>query len=513
MIVILDYGSQYGELIARRIRECNVYSEVIPHTTTWEEMQKKFHPSGIILSGGPSSVYEADAPSLDREILTQSKIPVLGICYGMQLMAYVLGGEVQKGSKQEFGKAHFYIDDNFDLFEGLWMEMTVWMSHGDSVVRMPIGFHRIGHTENTAVAAMANRSARQFGVQFHPEVVHTPKGLDIIRNFVHKVCGCHPSWTMKNFVREQIREIRNTVKHDKVLLGLSGGVDSTTLAALLHEAIGDQLTCMFIDQGFMRKGESDRIVAMIREHFRMRLIHVDAKERFYQAIAGVTDPEQKRKKIGYEFVHVFESEIIKLDNQHKFLAQGTLYPDVIESATVGVASTAVKIKTHHNVGGLPADMKLLVLEPLRRLFKDEVRRLGVELNVPDFIVWRQPFPGPGLAIRILGLVTPERVAILQEADKIVMEEVKKAGIYRKLWQAFAVLLPIQTVGVQGDKRTYANTVAIRAVTSEDAMTANWAHLPYELLESMSTRITNEVPQVNRVVFDITSKPPGTIEWE
>ncbi len=513
MIIILDYGSQTAELIARRVRECHVYSEVVPHTMSLDEIKKKFHPQGIILSGGPSSVYDQDAPHIDPAILNGSQIPILGICYGMQLMAQVAGGEVQRGQKQEFGKAHFYIDDNFDLFEGLWMEMTVWMSHGDSVIKMPPGFNRIGHTENTAVAAMANRNKRQFGVQFHPEVVHTPKGFDIIRNFVYKVCNCQPSWNMESFVRDQIREIRNTVKKDKVLLGLSGGVDSTTLAALLHKAIGDQLTCMFIDQGFMRKGESDRIVTMIRENFRMNLVHVNAADRFYKALEGITDPEEKRKKIGNEFVRVFETEMVKLNSDHKFLAQGTLYPDVIESAVVGVAKTAVKIKTHHNVGGLPSNMKFQVLEPLKRLFKDEVRRLGVELQVPDFIVWRQPFPGPGLAIRVLGPVNRERVHILQEADRIVMEEVKKAGIYRKLWQAFAVLLPIQTVGVQGDKRTYSNTVALRAVTSEDAMTANWAHLPFEILESISTRITNEVPEINRVVYDITNKPPATIEWE
>jgi GMP synthase (glutamine-hydrolysing) len=512
MIVILDFGSQYSELIARRIRESKVFSEVLPHTTTAADILKK-QAKGIILSGGPSSVFEPNSPKCDPEIFTCG-IPVLGICYGMQLMAASLGGTVQKGDTHEYGKANFYIDNNFDLFEGLWLEMVIWMSHGDSVTALPQGFQALGHTPNCAIASMGNPSTKLYGVQFHPEVAHTPKGTELIQNFVYRICGCEPDWTAGSFIKAAIQEIHDQVgPTDRVLCALSGGVDSTTVSALLQKAIGSRLTCVFIDQGFMRKGEAERIRSLFTDKFEIELLYVDASERFYNKIEGVTDPERKRKLIGEEFIRVFEEIADGLKSDYPYLAQGTLYPDIIESATVGVAKTAVKIKTHHNVGGLPEDMKFKIIEPLRKLFKDEVRRVGVELGVPDEIVYRQPFPGPGLAIRILGEVTPDRVKILQDADVIVMEEIKAAGLYRKLWQAFAVLLPIKTVGVQGDNRTYANTVALRAVTSDDAMTAHWAHLPYDLLERISSRIINEVKDVNRVVYDISSKPPATIEWE
>lgn len=512
MIAILDFGSQYSELIARRIRELNVYSEVLAHNTSLDTLKSKHDVKGIILSGGPSSVFKPGAPKCDPAIL-KSGIPVLGICYGMQLIALELGGEVVKGQKHEYGKANLLIDDNFDLFEGLWLEMSIWMSHGDSVVRMPQGFQRLGHTENCAIAAMGDKDRQIYGVQFHPEVSHTPRGHEIIRNFVKTICKNESDWTPKAFIKTSVQEIQDTVGEAKVLCALSGGVDSTTVAALLKKAIGDRLTCVFIDQGFMRKDEAARIKKLFTEKFHIDLLYINAAERFYKKIKGVTDPEQKRKLIGEEFIRVFEEQAEELKTAYPYLAQGTLYPDIIESATVGVSSTAVKIKTHHNVGGLPEKMKFKIIEPLKKLFKDEVRKVGLELNVPEEIIFRQPFPGPGLAIRIIGEVTPERVRVLQDADVIVMDEIKAAGYYRKVWQAFAVLLPIKTVGVQGDNRTYLNTVAIRAVTSEDAMTAHWAHLPYELLERISSRIINEVPEINRVVYDISSKPPATIEWE
>lgn len=512
MIIILDFGSQYSELIARRIRESKVFSEVLPHTTSAKTIRDQYKAKGIILSGGPASVFQDDAPTCDPEIFTCG-IPVLGICYGMQLMAKTLGGDVKKGEKQEYGKANLYIENNFDLFEGLWLEMVVWASHGDEVVRLPNGFSVLGHTPNCAVAAMGDKAKKLYAVQFHPEVAHTPKGIEVIQNFVYQICGCKADWTAESFIKQATREVQEMVGDSKVLCALSGGVDSTTVAALLKKAIGDQLTCVFIDQGFMRKGEAERIKLLFTDKFKIELMYVDASERFYKKIEGVTDPEVKRKAIGEEFIRVFEELADSLKADYPFLAQGTLYPDIIESATVGVAQTAVKIKTHHNVGGLPKDMKFKIVEPLRKLFKDEVRRAGLELGVPEEIIFRQPFPGPGLAIRILGEVTPERVKVLQDADVIVMDEIKAAGYYRKLWQAFAVLLPIKTVGVQGDNRTYLHTIALRAVTSEDAMTANWAHLPYELLEKISSRIINEVAGINRVVYDISSKPPATIEWE
>ena len=512
MIAILDFGSQYSELIARRIREANVYSEVLPHSTTLADLEKKGDIKGVILSGGPSSVFEKDSPKCDPNLFS-GKLPVLGICYGMQLMAHTLGGEVVKGKKHEYGKANFIIDNNFDLFEGLWKEMTIWMSHGDSVIRVPEGFQRLGHTDNCPIASIGNKELNLYGIQFHPEVSHTPRGNEVIQNFVYKICDEKLEWTPKSFVKEAIKQIQDTVKDQKVLCALSGGVDSTVTAALMKKAIGENLTCMFIDQGYMRKNESENIKKMFTEKFHIELIHIDAKDRFYKKVAHISDPEEKRRGIGEEFIRTFEEESGKLSGDYTWLAQGTLYPDIIESATRDTASTATKIKTHHNVGGLPEDMKFKVIEPLKKLFKDEVRKVGLELGIPEDLVFRHPFPGPGLAIRILGEPTPERVAILQYADQIVMEEIKKAGYYRKLWQVFAVLLPIKTVGVQGDSRTYQSTIAIRSVTSEDAMTAQWAQLPYELLESIASRINNEVHEINRVVYDITSKPPGTIEWE
>jgi GMP synthase (glutamine-hydrolysing) len=511
MLLILDYGSQYSHLIARRVRECGVYSEVLDGHLTIEKIKEK-NPTAIILSGGPSSVYEADAPKCDPAILEMG-IPVLGICYGMQLIANLSGTNVKHYSKREYGKTEIVIDDFSGLFFGIDSKIIAWMSHGDSVEELPEGFVRLAHSENTPFVAIANKKKKIFGVQFHPEVSHTEMGMQIIRNFLFEISKLKKDWDMKDFINQEIEAIRQQVGKEKVLLGLSGGVDSMTAAVLLHEAIGDQLICMFIDQGFMRKNESEQIVATVNDHFKINLIHVDARERFFKAIKGITDPEEKRKKIGNEFIRVFESEILKVAQDVKFLAQGTLYPDIIESATTGVSKNAVKIKTHHNVGGLPDDMEFKIVEPFKKLFKDEVRKVGLELGMPEKVVYRHPFPGPGLAIRIIGEVDPERVRVLQEADDIVMAEIKKAGLYREVWQSFAVLLPIKTVGVMGDKRTYCHTIAVRAVSSQDAMTANWTHLPYEVLESISTRIINELPEINRVVYDITSKPPSTIEWE
>lgn len=510
MIAILDFGSQYSKIIARKIRENQIYCEVLSHNISIQELKSK-KISGIILSGGPSSVHDPKSPSCDDEIFT-SGIPVLGICYGMQLMAKKLGGEVTNTKKHEYGHANLFIDNNFDILEGLWLETNIWMSHGDSVVRMPEGFQRLGHTENCAIASMGDPKRKLYGLQFHPEVTHTPKGTEILSNFVYKICKCKPNWTPDSFISTTIRDIQVQVKRDKVLCALSGGVDSTVASVLLKKAIGDQLTCMFIDQGFMRKNEAERIKQLFSK-ININLIYVNAAEQFFNVIKGVTDPEEKRKKIGNEFIRVFEENSKNLEGEFKYLAQGTLYPDIIESGVGDAPETAVTIKTHHNVGGLPKDMKFKILEPLKMLFKDEVRKVGLSLGVPEEIVHRQPFPGPGLAIRILGEVTPERVKTLQNADYIVIDEIKKAGLYRSIWQSFAVLLPIKTVGVQGDQRTYSHVIALRAVKSEDAMTANWVHLPYEVLEKISSRIINELPEINRVVYDISSKPPATIEWE
>ncbi|QNP29024.1 glutamine-hydrolyzing GMP synthase [Cylindrospermopsis curvispora] len=515
MIVILDFGSQYSELIARRIRETQVYSEVLSYRITPEEI-RRINPKGIILSGGPRSVYSDYAPQCDPEIW-ELGIPILGVCYGMQLMVNKLGGKVTQADRGEYGKASLLIDDPTHLLTNVENGVTMWMSHGDSVTTMPPGFELLAHTENTPCAAIANHERKLYGVQFHPEVVHSQGGLALIRNFVYHICDCEPSWTTAAFVENAIQEIRAKVSDRRVLLALSGGVDSSTLAFLLHKAIGDQLTCVFIDQGFMRKLEPERLLKLFQEQFHIPVEYVNARDRFIDAIAGVTDPEEKRRRIGHEFIRVFE-ETSKRLGHFDYLAQGTLYPDVIESAGTNVdpktgERVAVKIKSHHNVGGLPKDLRFKLVEPLRKLFKDEVRKVGRSLGLPEEIVQRQPFPGPGLAIRILGEVTAERLNILRDADLIVRQEINQRNLYNQYWQAFAVLLPIRSVGVMGDQRTYAYPVVLRIVTSEDGMTADWARVPYDVLEAISNRIVNEVKGVNRVVYDITSKPPGTIEWE
>lgn len=515
MIVILDFGSQYSELIARRIRETQVYSEVLSYRTTAEQL-KQLNPKGIIFSGGPSSVYDDRAPECDPEIWHLG-IPVLGVCYGMQLMVKQLGGKVLPAQKREYGKASLLIDDPTDLLTNVEDGTTMWMSHGDSCAELPVGFEVLAHTENTPCAAIANYDKKLYGVQFHPEVVHSIGGLALIRNFVYHICDCEPTWTTDAFVEESIREIRARVGEKRVLLALSGGVDSSTLAFLLHRAIGDQLTCVFIDQGFMRKLEPERLVKLFQEQFHIPVEYVNARDRFLALVAGVTDPEEKRRRIGHEFIQVFE-EASKNLGPFDYLAQGTLYPDVIESADTNVdpktgERVAVKIKSHHNVGGLPKDLRFKLVEPLRKLFKDEVRKVGRSIGLPEEIVQRQPFPGPGLAIRIIGEITAERLDILRDADLIVRQEINRRGIYHDFWQAFAVLLPIRSVGVMGDQRTYAYPIVLRLVSSEDGMTADWSRVPYDVLEAISNRIVNEVKGVNRVVLDITSKPPGTIEWE
>jgi GMP synthase (glutamine-hydrolysing) len=515
MIVILDFGSQYSELIARRIRETQVYSEVISYRTTAEQL-KAINPKGIILSGGPSSVYDEKAPHCDPEIWNLG-IPVLGVCYGMQLMVKQLGGKVERAKLAEYGKASLFIDDPTDLLTNVEEGSTMWMSHGDSCTDLPPGFEILAHTDNTPSAAVANHEKNLYGVQFHPEVVHSIGGIALIRNFVYHICECEPTWTTATFVEQSIREIREQVGEKRVLLALSGGVDSSTLAFLLHKAIGDQLTCMFIDQGFMRKYEPERLVKLFKEQFHIDVEYVNARERFLAQLDGITDPEVKRKRIGHEFINVFEEESKRL-GPFDYLAQGTLYPDVIESADTNVDPksgdrVAVKIKSHHNVGGLPKDLRFKLIEPLRKLFKDEVRKVGRSIGLPEEIVNRQPFPGPGLAIRIIGEVTAERLNILRDADFVVRQEINRHGLYGELWQAFAVLLPIRSVGVMGDQRTYAYPIVLRFIKSEDGMTADWARVPYDLLELISNRIVNEVKGVNRVVYDITSKPPGTIEWE
>lgn len=515
MIVILDFGSQYSELIARRIRETQVYSEVLSYRTSIEQLQQ-LNPKGIILSGGPNSVYAQHAPACDPEIWNLG-IPVLGVCYGMQLMVQQLGGQVEASDAAEYGKASLVIDDPTDLLTNVDDQTIMWMSHGDSVTALPEGFKVLAHTTNTPQAAVANHDRQLYGVQFHPEVVHSQGGQALICNFVYHICECEPTWTTEAFVEEAIREVRAKVGDKKVLLALSGGVDSSTLAFLLHKAIGDNLTCMFIDQGFMRKLEPERLVKLFRDQFHIPVEYVMARERFLERLNDITDPEEKRKRIGHEFIQVFEEESRRL-GPFDYLAQGTLYPDVIESADTNVdpatgERVAVKIKSHHNVGGLPKDLRFKLVEPLRKLFKDEVRKVGQSLGLPAEIVNRHPFPGPGLAIRIIGEVTAERLNILRDADLIVRQEVNRSGNYSKFWQAFAVLLPVRSVGVMGDQRTYAYPVVLRFVSSEDGMTADWSRAPYELLETISNRIVNEVKGVNRVAYDITSKPPGTIEWE
>jgi GMP synthase (glutamine-hydrolysing) len=507
-ILVLDFGSQYTQLIARRVRECKVYSEIFPFNAPIEKIEN-FNPKGLILSGGPSSVYDKNAPIPDIKIFDLG-IPVLGICYGMQLMAYLSGGNVAKAVKREYGKAELIIDSRTDIFEGIPKKTIVWMSHGDRISKRPAHFRTIAHTSNSPVAAMANNKMGFYALQFHPEVVHTEKGLEILKNFLFKICKCMPAWTMRSFIDTVTTEIRDKVGENKVVCGISGGVDSSITAVLVHRAVRDHLTCIFVDNGVLRAGEAERVEETLRRHFHMNINCVDLSKRFLNKLKGVIDPEAKRKIIGNEFIKVFESEARKIKGV-KFLAQGTLYPDVIESVPFkGPSST---IKSHHNVGGLLKRMKLKLIEPLRELFKDEVRLLGRELGIPDEIINRHPFPGPGLAIRVIGEVTVERCDILRKADTIVLEEIKKAGLYTILWQAFAVLLPVKTVGVMGDERTYENVVAVRAVKSLDGMTADWARLPYDVMGIISNRIINEVKGINRVVYDISSKPPSTIEWE
>jgi GMP synthase (glutamine-hydrolysing) len=507
-VLVLDFGSQYTQLIARRIREHNVYSEILPFNASLEEI-RAFAPRGIILSGGPASVYDGGAPLPDPGVFSLG-VPVLGICYGMQVMAHMLGGRVAGARKREYGRAVLVVDVDTGLLLGMSQGTQVWMSHGDRIEKVPGGFRAIAHTDNAPLAAMSDDVARRYALQFHPEVVHTDEGIRILKNFVFNICGAKPTWRMSSFIEHSVAGIREMVGDKNAICALSGGVDSAVAALLVHRAIGGRLTCIFVDNGLLRKGEADKVADTFGRLYHMRLIQVDARDRFLDKLRGVEDPEKKRKIIGNEFIEVFEDEARKIEGV-EYLVQGTLYPDVIES--VSFKGPAAVIKSHHNVGGLPVAMKLKLIEPLRELFKDEVRKVGAELGLPEEVCWRHPFPGPGLAIRCLGGITEERLEVLREADAIVLEEIKKAGLYRDVWQAFAVLLPVLSVGVMGDERTYENALALRVVTSVDAMTADWAKVPYEVLGAISNRIINEVKGVNRVVYDISSKPPSTIEWE
>jgi len=511
-VVVLDYGGQYSQLIARRVRECGVFSELLPHHVLVEEIARR-RPKGLILSGGPASVYAEGAPRLERELL-ELGIPVLGICYGMQLLALSLGGRVEGAEIGEFGRSQLTIAEHGRLLNGLPSEQSCWMSHRDTVFEAPPGFTALASSTASPVAALESVERGIYGIQFHPEVVHTPYGQEVLKTFLREICGCDMTWSPASIVEEQIAQIRKQVGSGRVICGLSGGVDSSVAALLVHRAIGAQLTCVFVDHGLMRKNEGEQVISAFRDHFKVPLVAVDAEERFLRRLAGVTEPERKRKVIGAEFIRVFEEEAARLaegGEGARFLVQGTLYSDVIES---GGGTGAATIKSHHNVGGLPDDLEFELVEPLRSLFKDEVRAVGAELGLPERLVWRQPFPGPGLAIRVVGgEATRERLDVLRDADFILQDEIRNAGLYRELWQSFCVLPDIRTVGVQGDERTYGYVVVIRAVTSDDAMTADWARLPYDLLEQIASRMINELREVNRVVLDITSKPPGTIEWE
>ncbi len=509
MIVIIDFGSQYNQLIARRVRDFKIYCQIVKPGIDMDTL-RRMNPKGIILSGGPASIYEKNSPEASRQIFEMG-VPVLGICYGMQFMIHALGGEVKKARKREYGFAELTIEAPGPLFENLPQTTSCWMSHGDSITELPDGFLPNAATANTRFAAVSNPERHLYGLQFHPEVEHTPKGKQLLKNFLFNICQCRPDWTMKAFAKEAIEEIRSAVGEKNVILGLSGGVDSSVTALLIHKAIGKQLTCIFVDNGLMRMDEGKRLKKLFSQHLKLNIRYVNAASDFLGKLAGVTEPEKKRKIIGRVFMDVFEAEAKKIKNAD-FLAQGTLYPDIIESQSAFGGPTSI-IKSHHNVGGLPRKMKLKLIEPLKFLFKDEVRKLGTAIGLPDELVWRQPFPGPGLGIRVIGEITRKRLSVLRKVDAVILEEIRSAGYYRKLWQSFAVLLPIRSVGVMGDKRTYENIVAFRAVTSKDAMTADWARLPHDLLARISNRIINEVKGVNRVVYDISSKPPGTIEWE